>query len=136
MVTETPACSKLVLHSSTMPVPSRPEVTKSTCLKPIAAASGPACSYAPAPSSDRGCLKNSFTGNSNIREVSTIDVTPFLQVDINSDHKRSPALRNRVPAASCYRCSNYQPLSRQATGARSYIPRSTSLLNPRTHDNN
>src|SRR5215207_7060780 len=77
MVTETPAFSKLVLHSSTMPVPSSPEVTKSTCLKPIAAASGPACSYAPAPSSDRGCLKNSFTGNSNIREVSTIKRNPF-----------------------------------------------------------
>src|SRR5829696_2924193 len=109
MVTETPAFSKLVLHSSTMPVPSSPEVTKSTCLKPIAAASGPACSYAPAPSSDRGCLKNSLTGNSNIREVSTIDVTPFPQVGINSVHKRSHAPRNRVSAAYRYRCSIYPP---------------------------
>ena len=66
-----------------MPVPLRPEVTKSTCLMPIAAASAPACWYAPAPNNERGCLKNSFTGNSNIREVS-IEVTspPFLYVKI------------------------------------------------------
>ena len=78
--------------------------------EPIAAASGPACSYAPAPSSDRGCLKNSFTGNSNIREVSTIDV-PFPLSRYQHDHKRSRTPRNRVPVAPCYRCSIYQPLS-------------------------
>src|SRR5215208_5355998 len=54
-----------------IPVPLKPDVTNKTCLSPIAAVSGPAFSYAPAPRSDRGCLKNSLIGNSNIREVST-----------------------------------------------------------------
>src|SRR5215211_294175 len=107
MVTETPAFSKLVLHSSTMPVPLRPEVTKSTCLTPIAAASGPACSYAPGPNSDLGCLKNSLTGNSNIREVS-MKWPPLLSLRqyLNNDWTY-----NHASTASCLRHPVDQPLS-------------------------
>ena len=36
-----------------------------------------AFSYAPAPRSDRGCLKNSLIGSSNIREVSNYFSFPF-----------------------------------------------------------
>src|SRR5215210_7587170 len=76
-----------------IPVPLKPDVTKRTCLSPIAAASGPAFSYAPAPRSDLGCLKNSLIGNSYIREVST-NLAPLPLCSFCADR---PESRTQVP---------------------------------------
>src|ERR671933_1519730 len=110
----------MVLHSSTMPVPLRPEVTNKTCLKPIAAASGPACSYAPAPSSERGCLKNSFTGNSNIRVVSIdLNLSPFPTSRLERLSEKQPPDQATTP---CSQCPINQPLSQKK------MPRSVKIV--------